>query len=113
MKKIILYFLFFVLFVFALRLVLSQKSKQAIQNTRPEHTLEARQLFAEFYRDEAGANEKYLNKIIAVSGEVAEAKKDSKGNFAILLVGGGADFFLAGCCRASSGLLCRGGGAEW
>jgi putative nucleic acid binding protein len=72
MKKFLLSVFLLFLFAAALWWVLSQKSGEAIQSTRAEFTVEAGQLYHEFYTDEAEANEKYLNKIIRVNGEVLD-----------------------------------------
>ncbi len=74
MNKILTYLLIIVVLVLALFWVLSQKPSHAVEDTRPEHVVNAEQLSLEFYNDEALANEQYLNRIIAVSGEVLKVE---------------------------------------
>ena len=45
----------------------------------------ADQLFTDFSTNEAAANQKYLNKAIEVSGEVAEVKKNQDSSTVVLL----------------------------
>ncbi|TAK32075.1 MAG: hypothetical protein EPO28_17950, partial [Saprospiraceae bacterium] len=78
MKKFILYGFMVLLFGVALWWVLSQKSSEAIQSTKAEFTMEAGRLYHEFWANEAEANEKYLNKIIRVSGEVVDFSAEGK-----------------------------------
>ncbi len=51
---------------------------------KTEVKVDARSLFDEFVRDETGANEKYLNKIIEVTGEVSTAQT-SNGSSSVVL----------------------------
>jgi tRNA_anti-like len=89
MKKTLLYLFLLLLFGTALWWVLSQKSGEAIQSTRAEYTIEAGQLYREFYNDEAAANEKYLNKIIRVNGEVVDFSASSNSKVSVWLAAGG------------------------
>jgi hypothetical protein len=52
------------------------KPHKSIQNASAEIEVEAVQLFAEFATDEQAANEKYLDKIVAVRGRIIEVKQD-------------------------------------
>lgn len=74
MKKPLL-FLFLLVLVVGAFLFLKKNGSSSSPATVIEQTtevkVEAAQLFAEFIQDEAGANEKYLNKITEVSGVVA------------------------------------------
>lgn len=85
MKKFILYGFMVLLFGVALWWVLSQKSSEAIQSTKAEFTMEAGRLYHEFWANEAEANEKYLNKIIRVSGEVVDFSAEGKQKAAVWL----------------------------
>jgi len=91
MKKSLLYLLLLLLFAAALWWVLSQKSGEAIQRTRTEYTVAAGQFYSEFYDDEAAANEKYLNRIISVTGEVADFATRSNGKVVVWLSAGEGD----------------------
>lgn len=50
-------------------------------------SLEAQQLVTAYETDEAGANAKYLDKVLHVSGEVTETGKNQKGETVITLKG--------------------------
>lgn len=54
--------------------------------------LEASELFTAFETNEAEANEKYLDKIIKVSGTVKEVSTDDKGNISVTLESGSEMF---------------------
>ncbi len=49
---------------------------------------EASAIFAEFATDEAASNEKYMNKVVAVSGAVTNVSKNEDGSVSVLLDGG-------------------------
>lgn len=55
-----------------------------ISNLKPEYSLEAAELFAEFSGDESGANTKYLGKIIEVTGTIQVLNSD-KGGLSVIL----------------------------
>ncbi|MCC6725803.1 MAG: hypothetical protein IT258_14935 [Saprospiraceae bacterium] len=59
-------------------------SPTAVWEQETEAKIEAIQLFDEFLNDETGANEKYLNKIIEVSGEVSTVRSNEAGTSVIL-----------------------------
>lgn len=62
--------------------------KETIKNRPADVSVEAESLFAEFLDDEAGANEKYLNKTVQVSGTVSTFKSDDRGNLTVTLRAG-------------------------
>lgn len=49
------------------------------------YDLTANTLFADYQNDEAAANEKYLGKVLAISGTVAEIKTSESGKPALVL----------------------------
>ena len=49
----------------------------------------ASELYDSFENNESGANEKYLDKIVEVSGTVLESKTNDEGIFSVTLEGGG------------------------
>lgn len=51
---------------------------------KTEVKVDARALFDEFVQDEQGANEKYLNKIVEVSGEVSTTQASNGSNSVVL-----------------------------
>ena len=54
------------------------------------------ELFAAFKNDEAAANKKYLNKVIAVSGQLISSEKNQDGQTVAILLGDTGDDLLAG-----------------
>jgi hypothetical protein len=88
MKKILLVLLVLLALVAVLLLIGRYKPEDTIKPRPPDVKIEAKTLLADFLSDEAGANEKYLNKTLAVSGTVSTFKKDDRGNLAITLDGG-------------------------
>lgn len=58
---------------------------QNMKSAKTDIKMEAAQLFGAFEADENGANEKYLDKIIQVTGKVREVKKDETGNLSVIL----------------------------
>ena len=56
-----------------------------------DYKLESKALFAEFESNEASANEKYLGKVVEVSGTIQEVNMDD-GNKKIILEGDGMMF---------------------
>src|SRR6187402_1797583 len=54
------------------------------------------ELFAAFKNDEAAANKKYLNKVIAVSGQLVSSEKNQDGQTVAILLGDTGDDLLAG-----------------
>jgi hypothetical protein len=49
---------------------LYNKPNSSLEDTTPAYTLTSDALFSDFESDEAGANKKYLNQVIEVSGKV-------------------------------------------
>ena len=64
------------------------KPHQNIQRASSNFQIEAPNLFTEFETDEANANEKYLDKIVEVSGVVIESSTDDKGKTSVTLDAG-------------------------
>lgn len=54
------------------------KKVPGLENAEADYTLTANELFNEFDTDEAAANKKYLNKVIAVSGEVISVNSEKE-----------------------------------
>lgn len=66
--------------------------KSNMENTAPDVTMEASALFSEFSDDEAAANEKYLNKVVIVSGAVAQTVSGENGKMPNLSLKTGDEF---------------------
>ena len=65
-----------------------QKPPEKVVSSRADFTVDATELFAEFDKSEAQANQKYLNKIVTVKGTVADVSAvDSLGVNLILATG--------------------------
>lgn len=61
------------------------KPHQNMETVKADLAIDAKQLFDAYNTDETGANAKYLEKIIAVSGRVKEVKKNDDGTTRIML----------------------------
>ena len=57
-----------------------------------DFTMTSQELFAAFESDEAAANQKYLDKVLQVTGEVLETSTDEEGLVTVNLDGGGMMF---------------------
>lgn len=53
-----------------------QKPRVGVDDKKPDYTLSAVALYHDFYTNENAANEKYNNKVLEVSGEIAEMKQE-------------------------------------
>lgn len=67
------------------------KPHENIQAAATDVRIDAAQLFTEYNDDEAGANARYLDKMIAVAGKVKEATKGDDGTVKVMLETG-SDF---------------------
>ena len=72
------------------------KPHQNMDKAKAELALDAKALFTAFETDESGANEKYLDKVIEVTGTVKEMSTDDTGNISITLETG-SDMFGVIC----------------
>ena len=64
------------------------KPHQNMEKAEADMTLESTALFSAFEANEAEANEKYLDKIIKISGTVKEVNTDEEGNISLTLESG-------------------------
>jgi hypothetical protein len=60
-------------------------AENSVAKQKAVYSLTADELFTFFEEDEASANEKFLGKVIEVSGEVAEIEKTETGQLVVLL----------------------------
>lgn len=72
MKKILYIALAFGLIAAAYGIYEYNRPVKGIENEKPEVTVEAAALLAEFESDEANANKKYFDKIVEVTGTVSK-----------------------------------------
>ena len=73
------------LFALGSFLYLNFMPEKNINKAKVDHTLSADKLFTEFDNNEAQANKKYMDRIIEVSGNIAEISKDQKGAMVVTL----------------------------
>ncbi len=69
----------------ALAMFLYNKPHAELQNKTADFSLTATDLFADFDRDEAAANAKYLDKIIQISGIIDEKIPSADGGMTLLI----------------------------
>lgn len=63
-----------------------------INKAKPDFELTSQALFAEFENDEESANQKFLDKVIQVQGQVVASETDADGLTTVSLQGGGMMF---------------------
>jgi hypothetical protein len=85
MKRILTILLILAATWLIIRALFTNKPQDGMQNAKEDYKMEAPALVAEFIADEAASNEKYLNKILLVTGTVAETSKGRQGNPAVVL----------------------------
>jgi predicted histidine transporter YuiF (NhaC family) len=64
------------------------KPHENIKRTSPAYEMAASEIYAAYEEDESTANEKYLDKVISVSGEVLQSKTTEEGIVSVTLDGG-------------------------
>ncbi|MDA7625705.1 OB-fold putative lipoprotein [bacterium] len=69
--------------------IMYNKPHENIGKASVDLKITAEALFADFEADEMGANEKYLDKLIQVSGKVQDSSTDNNGITKIILESGG------------------------
>lgn len=73
------------------------KPHENMEKAKAEMTCQSPEIFHEFEADEAAANAKYLNKTIAVCGNVKEVSKGENGTMRVSLDCGGDGMFGIAC----------------
>lgn len=89
MKKILIPLLILGAVGLAIGIYQYNKPHKDIRSAEPAFTLEATELYSAYDTEEAAANEKYLDKVIQVTGEVADVSENGEGNLTVTLDGGG------------------------
>lgn len=89
MKRTLLVVLLLVLIGAFVGYKMYNKPHENIENATADLKISAEQLFKEFETDENAANEKYLDKLVQVSGTVLSADTDENGNTKVILDSGG------------------------
>ena len=65
--------------------------KRDIPGEKPAHIVATAELTGDFIRDAAGAEEKYKNSVVELTGQITSAETDSRGNVNLLFSSDGAD----------------------
>ncbi len=99
-RKIIIIVLVIIAGGIATGAYLFNKPRQSVMDVDPAYRLSASTLVSEFEQDEAKSNEKYLGKVIEVSGIIDASNIDEKGILNVTLRGG--DLGGVGCQFESS-----------
>ncbi|HPR31793.1 MAG TPA: hypothetical protein PLK12_06850 [Prolixibacteraceae bacterium] len=60
-------------------------AEDSVKKHQPDYVLTSVALYSEFESDENASNEKYLGKVVEVSGEISEIEIDESGSVSILL----------------------------
>ena len=94
MEKIIRKYLMWVLIMgvggIAFGAYMYNKPHKNIARTQPDYSLTATEVYREFDENELLANERYLNKVIAVKGELSKIEINEKGDPVLVLETGSA-----------------------
>lgn len=77
-------------------MMLFNKPHQDLSATAADYQVSATDLFGEFEMNEAGANAKYLNKIVEVKGTIQDSKPTDDGGL-ILVLSNPGDLFGVNC----------------
>ena len=92
MKAYLKYVLLLAVILVGVGIYMYNKPHQNIHKAKPDFDLEATELFSQFETNEASANEKYLDKVLQVSGVVKETTTDDAGQVSITLDAGNMMF---------------------
>jgi len=76
-KYLVIAVLIIVLVALVVFLYVFRKSKDSVEGMKPDFVMSSNELVSAFESDEKIANDKYVNKIIEVSGVIAEINDDS------------------------------------
>ena len=94
MKKVIRKYLMWALIMgmggIAFGAYMYNKPHKNIARTQPDYALTATEIYREFDEKEPLANERYLNKVIAVKGELSKIEINEKGDPVLVLETGSA-----------------------
>lgn len=97
MKKLLYLVLAAVVIGGAVGYYLWNKPHENMASAKAEATTDAAAIFAEFEKDEASANTKYLGKTVAVTGKVKEASTGADGTTKVNLEAGPEASFGVAC----------------
>lgn len=92
MKKLLGIGLLLALIVGGAGYFMYNKPHQNMEKAKADVVLDARELFTAFEANETEANQKYLDKVVKVSGLVKEVSTDEEGNVSVTLESGSEMF---------------------
>lgn len=92
MKPYIKYAVLLVVILAGVGFYMYNKPHQNMKKASSDFQLEASALFTEFETNETTANEKYLDKIVQISGVVRESSTDDDGQVSVTLDAGSSMF---------------------
>lgn len=89
MKKKLIKYLVIVSFVFLVAIILGiylyNKPHENISNKSPDYVINALELYNEFETNEEAANQKYLDRILQVSGTITDITNENDQTFTFVL----------------------------
>lgn len=92
MKPYLKYVLLLVVILIGVGIYMYNKPHQNMQRAAADFELEAPELFSQFENNEASANEKYLDKVLQVTGTIKEVGTDESGQVTVTLDAGSSMF---------------------
>jgi len=87
MKKVLLILLALGIIGAGVGYYLYNKPTKSVADEKTDFTLKSAELISAFENDEKAANQKYLGKVIEITGNVSEKMKDKDGTIVITLAG--------------------------
>lgn len=85
MKKVLLFLVPVILIGLGVVYAIYNKPHKNMEKTEADLQVKAFDLFAEFENNEAKANEKYLEKVLVVEGEITDISANEAGNISLTL----------------------------
>jgi RecG-like helicase len=85
-KKLLPLGLILLIIGIAVGIYLKNKKVAGLEDTQPDFTVNATNLYEEFTKDENAATAKYNNKIVAVTGDIQDVKPVNDSTTTVLLV---------------------------
>jgi len=88
MKKVLLYLLPIGVVAIIAAYFIYNKPHRNMEKAAADLQVTATELFSEFETDESAANEKYLEKVVVVEGQVSDVSTSEEGNISLTLQSG-------------------------
>jgi hypothetical protein len=83
MRRFLPVLIFLAVLVIGYLLLMNPARDSSVKEEKPDISIAAAALYQQFIMDEAFANERYLNKILLVSGKVSTIQTDDRGNISV------------------------------